>query len=112
MEFKISRSGDFNDKKPVDKAYRKSFLKVDVRTTDSFEEFDAKFGKREGTWLSKGVNHRIDKDGNIARDFPNGATGWFIKVDTLDELVKMIEIYEGVTIEPDYYNEDILEIVI
>ena len=40
MEFKISRTSMWNDKKPCDNAYRKKIIRVDERGFKSFEDHD------------------------------------------------------------------------
>ena len=65
----------------------KKYKKVEVRYFSSFEEFDKRFSRMEGNWLSKGVNHKMSK-GRIQREFPNGAEGHFIEINSIEELLE------------------------
>jgi hypothetical protein len=65
----------------------KKYKKVDVRCFSSFEEFDKLLSRIEGNWLSKGVNHKASK-GRIQREFPNGAEGHFIEINSIEELLE------------------------
>ena len=77
MEFLLtSTSGGVENKIP--NTTIKKYTKREVRTCSTFEEFDKRFSRREGTWLSKGVNHKTSK-GRIQREFPNGAEGHSIE---------------------------------
>lgn len=86
MEFLLtSTSGGVEDRIP--NAVIKKFTKVEVRYFSSFEEFDKRFSRIEGSWLSKGVNHKMFK-GRIQREFPNGAEGHFIEINSIEELLE------------------------
>ena len=86
MEFLLtSTSGGVENKIP--NAIIKKYKKVEVRYFSSFEEFDKRLSWREGTWLSKGVNHKMSK-GRIQREFPNGAEGHFIEINSIEELLE------------------------
>ena len=65
----------------------KKYKKVEVRYISSFEKFDELFSRTEGSWLSKGVNHKKSK-GRIQREFPNGAEGYFIEINSIEELLE------------------------
>ena len=65
----------------------KKYTKREVRTCSTFAEFDKRFSRTEGTWLSKGVNHKASK-GKIQREFPNGAEGHFIEINSIEELLE------------------------
>lgn len=41
----------------------------------------------EGNWLSEGVNHKTSK-GRIQREFPDGAEGHFIEINSIEELLE------------------------
>ncbi len=113
MKFKITRTSDFNgDKKPCNQAIKESYTRVEIRTLGSFEKFDEKFGKQEGKWLSKGINHCINNMGYIQREFPNESTGWFIEVDTLDELIDFCNKHGDVIITRAWDNKNIYELEI
>lgn len=87
MEFLLtSTSGGVE--KQIPNTTIKKYTKREVRTCSTFEEFDKRFSKIEGTWLSKGVNHKTSK-GRIKRDFPNGAEGYFIEINSIEELLEL-----------------------
>lgn len=89
MEFLLtSTSGGVENKIP--NTTIKKYTKREVRTCSTFEEFDKRFSRIEGTWLSKGVNHKTSK-GRIQREFPNGAEGHFIEINSIEELLEFRE---------------------
>ena len=86
MEFLLtSTSGGVEERIP--NTTIKKYTKREVRVFSSFEEFDKRFSWREGTCLSKGVNHKMSKD-RIQREFPNGAEGHFIEINSIEELLE------------------------
>ena len=86
MEFLLtSTSGAVEERIP--NTVIKKYKKVEVRGFSSFEEFDKRLSRMEGNWLSKGVNHKVSK-GRIQREFPNGAEGHFIKINSIEELLE------------------------
>lgn len=115
MEFKISRTSIWGDKKPCKEAYKKEYIREDERGFASPEEFKEKLDE---DWFSKGFNHRIitntkdnyDNDTHIIRDFK--AEGWFIKINTIEELLKLEEKYGDLIITTLYNNKNIKEIEI
>lgn len=94
MEFLLtSTSGAVEERIP--NTVIKKYKKVEVRGFSSFEEFDKRLSLLEGNWLSKGVNHKMSK-GRIQREFPNGAEGYFIEINSIEEL---LEFYRKVGCE-------------
>ena len=86
MEFLLtSTSGAVENRIP--NTVVKKYKKVEVRYFSSFEEFDKRLSRIEGTWLSKGVNHKTSK-GRIQREFPNGAEGHFMEINSIEELLE------------------------
>lgn len=86
MEFLLtSTSGGVEERIP--NTTIKKYTKREVRTFSTFEEFDKRFSRIEGNWLSKGVNHKASK-GQIQREFPNGAEGHFIEINSIEELLE------------------------
>lgn len=55
--------------------------------TLTMEEFDKKYGKKEGTWKSKGINHK-DSNGCCYRQ--EKKTLKYIEINSLEELVKLL----------------------
>lgn len=86
MEFLLT-STSWGVENRIPNAVIKKYTKREVRTCSTFEEFDKRFSRREGTWLSKGVNHKTSK-GRIQREFPNGAEGHFIEINSIEELLE------------------------
>ncbi|MDU0882045.1 MAG: hypothetical protein E7B02_10770 [Streptococcus salivarius] len=87
MEFLLtSTSGEVE--KQIPNTTIKKYTKREVRTCSTFEEFDKRFSRGEGAWLSKGVNHKTSK-GRIQREFPNGAEGHFIEINSIEELLEL-----------------------
>ena len=86
MEFLLtSTSGEVE--KQIPNTTIKKYTEREVRTCSTFEEFDKRFSRMEGNWLSKGVNHKTSK-GRIQREFPNGAEGHFIEINSIEELLE------------------------
>lgn len=114
MKFLISRREGFDSNRPSCEGARlETYTRVEVRTLETFEAFDAKFGEREGAWLSKGENHRaLDQEGHIARDWPGDASGWFLDIDSLDALMAFIDRYGPIAIGWDWANRTVREIEI
>ena len=111
MEFLLTATSGPVDRY-TDKATLKKYTKVEVRTVKTFSEFDDRFGKLEGTWLSKGINHK-EVNGCIQREFPLGAEGYFIEINTLEELENLrLECGEELvlTTSPDYQDIPCIEI--
>ena len=86
MEFLLTSTAGYVENK-IPNTVIKKYTKIEVRTCSTFEEFDKRFSKMEGTWLSKGVNHKTSK-GRIQREFPNGAEGYFIEINSIEELLE------------------------
>ena len=40
MEFMVTRTSDWSYSKPCDEAYQKDYMRKDIRTLKSFEEYD------------------------------------------------------------------------
>lgn len=91
MEFLLtSTSGSVENSIP--NTVIKKYTIVEVRYCSTFEEFDKRFSRMEGSWLSKGVNHKVSK-GLIQREFPNGAEGHFIEINSIEELLEFRNRY-------------------
>lgn len=112
MKFTIRRASAWDDETaPCEEAKRKSIVRVETRTCLSPEEFDKKFAKREGKWLSVGSNHRIEENGWISRD--NGMVDiWSIEINTLNELMEFCKKYGDVVIGNNMWNKSYKEILI
>ena len=86
MEFLLTSTAGYVENK-IPNTVIKKYTKIEVRTCSTFEEFDKRFSRAEGAWLSKGINHKTSK-GQIQREFPNGAEGYFIEINSIEELLE------------------------
>ena len=86
MEFLLTSTSGWVENR-IPNAVIKKYTKIEVRGFSSFEEFDKRLSWMEGNWLSKGVNHKTSK-GRIQREFPNGAEGHFIEINSIEELLE------------------------
>lgn len=111
MEFKVSRASSFYDEQPIDEAYDKEYTTIDIRTCRTFEEFDKKLARTEGKFTSRGEKHK-EVDGYIQREFPKGGMGWFIKIDSIDDILKLQDKYGKIIIRKCWDNKNIYELEI
>lgn len=86
MEFLLTSTSGWVENQ-IPNAVIKKYTKIQVRGCLTFEEFDERFSRIEGNWLSEGVNHKASK-GRIQREFPNGAEGYFIEINSIEELLE------------------------
>ena len=107
MEFMVSRTSTWNEGKPCDEAYWKSFDRLDVRTLGSFEEFDNKFFQN---FTDRGRDHTINERGFIQRSFDD--EGWFVVIRDLEELIAFKDKYGDIIIGDSIWNKNITEIEI
>lgn len=110
MKFMVSRISLWDEEKPCENVVSETYNVIEVKTLKSFNEFDVKFGETEGKWLSKGVNHCINKKGYIQREFPNNRNGWFIELNSLDELLNFKNKYGDIIVTKCLANPNITEI--
>ena len=90
MIFQITRTSNWGDEKPFKDCIPIKLTRVETRTLRTPEEFDMKFGMREGKWIEKGTNHRVDARGYITRD-RELVDAWGIEINSLEELMKFQE---------------------
>jgi len=115
MEFRISRTSIWTDEKPCEEAYKKEYIREDERGFASPEEFKEKLHE---DWFSEGFNHRIItntkdnyiNDTHIIRYFKD--EDWFIKINTIEDLLKLEEKYGDLIIRTFYDNKNYKEIEI
>ena len=86
MEFLLTSTSGWVENQ-IPNAVIKKYTKIEVRFCSTFEEYDERFSRIEGSWLSEGVNHKTSK-GRIQREFPNGAEGHFIEINSIEELLE------------------------
>lgn len=85
MIFQVTRISAYEEK-PWDDCIPIQLVRVETRTLSTPEEFDKKFGEREGKWLEKGTNHRVNARGYITRD-RELVDEWGIEINSLEELM-------------------------
>lgn len=86
MIFQVVRTSNWGDEKPFEDCIPIKLTRVETRTFRTPEEFDNKFGDREGKWLDCGTNHRVDARGYITRD-RELVDEWGIEINSLEELI-------------------------
>lgn len=112
MKFKISRTSDWDELQPCNGAMLEPYMRVDERTTNSPDKISAYRGQPTDWWYEEGENHRVE-NGRIKRDFHD--EGWFIEVNSLEELIKMVDEHGSIIVQPfgykrcDYYNLEIYD---
>lgn len=112
MKFLVTRTSlhEVNQKSPpCDGAKWMPFTRVDIRTVDDPTKILAYKDQDPAWWYQEGSNHRV-VDGKIMRDFP--AKGWFIKINSLKELIEFQAKYGELVLGPSPQNPDILRIEI
>ena len=91
MEFLIERTSVWDEEeKPIndERLYYKKYTRVDTRTVDDPKKLPKFVGD---DWYEKGSSHKVDDRGYITREFPDSRPGWFINLNTLEELMTFIE---------------------
>lgn len=86
-----------NDEPPCEEAFEGVCTHVHARTCKTFEEYDERFGRVEGTWLSIGTNHRLIANG-IARD-EDPQECFFVELNSLEDLVAFQGKYGALVIQ-------------
>ena len=107
MKYKVTRTGR-SGLRPCEEAQLEDYIDVDVRTNNDPKKVPAYYGD-DTWWYSKGTNHRLVK-GQICRDFVR--KGYFIDIDTIDELMSFIDRHGQVVIFMYQEDPDIWEIEI
>ena len=103
----IERTSNWFDHRPCDEAYEKDYMRKDVRTLNSFEEYDNKF---KDNFHDIGVNHKINKDGYIEREFEDKT--WFIEIDSLEDLLNLQNKYGQIIVSRSWKNYEYMMIEI
>ena len=103
MKFIIERTSGRGNSSPCVEAKEEQVVRTETRTLHSPEEFDKKFAGREGSWLSVGTNHRIDRNGYICRDREKMDV-WTIEIDSIDELIALSRKYGEIIIRDHYLD--------
>lgn len=104
MKFKVSRTSTYNDEKPCKEAKRKLYTKIETRKKINVGE--------KNEWIENGINHHINENGYEQREFPDECVGWFIDINTLEELLAFRNKYGDVIITRAWDNKNIYELEI
>ena len=104
MIFQVVRTSNRDDKKPFKDCIPIKLTRVETRTLRTPEEFDNKFGDREGKWLNRGTNHRVDARGYITRD-RGFQDAWGIEINSIEELIDFQEaVGEGLVLNTSWID--------
>jgi hypothetical protein len=113
MKYHVTRTSDWSDNKPCEEAFEDDYIRVDERNTDSPYKIPCYANKSkefvDKDWYGEGKNHRV-KNGRIQRDFDD--RGWFVNINSLEELNAFCTKYGDVIIQDFYHNDDIKELEI
>ena len=119
MKFLVCRTSEWTpEKAPVKGAVHERFLRIDVRAPCKRpNEIPAYRGKPEDWWYAEGTNHRkiLGPRGGvqgIARDFPDGSDGWFIEINSLDDLIMFTDKHGHIILGVSYDNPEVRQIEI
>lgn len=110
MNYIIKRSSVWDEETPpCEKAYNIELLRWECRTV-SEEEFDRKFSASEGTWRSKGSNHKVDERGYVLRSHPDET--WVVDISSIEELIEFSREYGQLVFSCEHYAYDLPSIEI
>lgn len=90
MKFKLTRTSTY-EVKPIEDC-KKVYLDYWQIRTLSEDEFNKRFGEREGLWRSKGKKHKITPEGFIARVLSK-ETAFIVELNTLEDLTTFTKKY-------------------
>ena len=104
MEYRVTRTSQWNEDKPCEEAYQKQIIYTDERNIPDPME-NLLIGK---SWYTdKGwFNHRVE-NGHIKRD--KYVDVWMIEIKDQEELLKFIDKYGDIVIQKDesYHSYEI-----
>jgi len=109
MKFQASRTSKGDEEMPFARCKNESWLRVETRTVTE-SEFNRKFSHDEGLWRSKGLNHRVDKEGYINRDHEDCC--WTVEVSSLKQLIELVENEGDIVIGKSSFYKDLINIEI
>lgn len=107
MKFLVTRTSLWDDKRPCERAYKDKYIIVDSRTVDDPKKLNIKSDREN--WYKEGTNHRVE-NGKIRRDFEE--EGWFIDINSLEELIEFKNEVGAIIIQRHWQNEELFEIEI
>lgn len=110
MLFSINRTSAFDDK-PCDESFLAKHEKWHTRTCTE-DEFNERYSNREGVWRSKGKNHTTLNDGRWVTRQEEDVELWSINIDTLEQLIELVNKYGDVILKQEGYSTKTPEIEI
>ena len=107
MKFVVERTSMAfnNDKQPIKESYKGKCIQSECYMVATFDEYDS---EKYGNFKDEGFNHREMPDGTIMRDFE--VDRFLIDVDSLEEIMELVDKYGDIIIRKYEYNYPILEI--
>ena len=107
MKFIVTRVSRGDDTPPCKEAKEAVYTRIDERLCNDPAKIPAYKGQSPDWWLKEGRNHRVEH-GHIMRDFDT--TGWFIELDTMEDLLRFRNKYGAIIIQQWSDNPSILEL--
>lgn len=92
MRFWITRTSVWSGHPGVEEAHLGMRPCYDTRTFKTFEEYD-KRGFRDGRFLDRGTEHEVLPNGEGIRRRIKGEPGWFVEVESLEDLMALNQRY-------------------
>ena len=100
MKFAVTRTS--TNGQPCEEAVLEEYIRIDEYDADNPEKVGIN-PRNTSWWYDRGENHRVE-NGHIKRDFRT--TGWFIEINSLDDLIAFKNKYGSLVIEDDPYNRN------
>lgn len=92
MKFQVSRTSQFDsDVPPCEGATREMVPNYDVRTFKTFKEYDDRLAAFDGSWLSRGTEHKV-LENSISRRL-HDVEVWTVTLTSLEQLMDFVGKY-------------------
>lgn len=118
MKFKVIRTSDFWEENtivpPCEGATLEEYDYIERCrcTEEEYNNTPSFIGGFSSKWKTKGINHTTWEKG-IQRTFPNDRKGWFIELNSLEDLINFKnKVKEDIIIKECYSNYLLYEIEI
>lgn len=113
MKFLITRTSVWEEDGDLklSKKWQLKKEKFDYIQRFTFKTPEAYNKKNTKDWFSEGYNHKKTKDG-IQRALKDHSQGWFIEINSLEELMELYNEVGDIIISQSTFNPDITEIEI
>jgi hypothetical protein len=112
MKFQITRTSGGEGKPKVNGKFplvHERYTRIDTRTVNDPAKIPAEHGS--AWWYAEGINHRVE-GGRIKRDFPDDAEGWFVEIETLDDLMRLVDRNGSIIVNRAWDNDSVRTIEI